>query len=84
MKIMKVKVLGIQNVDYVSRKSGNPVKGVTLHASYKDSQVEGEAVNGIFISDNLGVACLSEIRPGMTVNVEYNPRGYVSDVTICK
>ena len=25
---MKVKVLGIQSVDYVSRKTGNPVKGL--------------------------------------------------------
>ena len=35
---MKVKVLGIQSVDYVSRKTGNPVKGVTLHSAFKDAQ----------------------------------------------
>ena len=50
---MKVKVLGIQSVDYVSRKTGNPVKGVTLHSAFKDAQVEGESVSSIFVSDNL-------------------------------
>ena len=52
---MKVKVLGIQSVDYVSRKTGNPVKGVTLHSSFKDAQVEGESVSSIFVSDNLNL-----------------------------
>ena len=62
---MKVKVLGIQSVDYVSRKTGNPVKGVTLHSAFKDAQVEGESVSSIFVSDNLNLKCISEIRPGM-------------------
>ena len=81
---MKVKVLGIQSVDYVSRKTGNPVKGVTLHSAFKDAQVEGESVSSIFVSDNLNLKCISEIRPGMLVYVEYNNRGYVCDLAICK
>lgn len=81
---MKVKVLGIQSVDYVSRKTGNPVKGVTLHSSFKDAQVEGEAVSPIFVSDNLRLDCVSSIRPGMLVDVQYNNRGYVCDLAILK
>ena len=81
---MKVKVLGIQAVDYISRKTGNPVKGTTLHSCYKDAQTTGDAVSGIFVSDNLGISCISEIRPGMMVDVEYNNRGYVCNVAICK
>lgn len=81
---MKVKVLGIQSVDYVSRKTGNPVKGVTLHTTYKDAQVQGDATGNIFVSDNLGIPCVPEIRPGMMVNVEYNNRGYVAGLEICK
>ncbi len=80
---MKVKVLGIQSVDYVSKRTGNPVKGVTLHSAFKDPQVRGEAVDGIFISDNLGLA-LSDIKPGDFVDVETNFRGYVTNVTVCK
>ena len=74
---MKTKLLGIQTVDYVSRKTGNPVKGVTLHCSFKDPQVEGEAVDGIFVSDNLKLPCISELRVGQIVDVTYNNRGYV-------
>lgn len=81
---MKFKVLGIQSVDYVSRRTGNPVKGVTLHSCFKDAQTQGEAVSAIFVSDNLGISCLPEIRPGMTVNVEYNNRGFVAGLEICK
>lgn len=81
---MKVKVLGVTAVDYTSKKTGQPVKGVTLHSSFKDAQTQGEAVDSIFISDNLGLSCVSEIRPGMMVNVEFNNRGYVAGVEICK
>lgn len=81
---MKVKVLGIQMVDYVSRKTGNPVKGTTLHSVFKDVNVSGQAVSGIFVSDNLGISCISDIRPGMEVDIQYNNRGYVCDVAICK
>lgn len=81
---MKVKVLGIQAVDYVSRKTGNPVKGVTLHSVFKDPQVTGEAVSSIFVSDNLNLSSVGQIQPGQVVNVEYNNRGFVCDVEICK
>lgn len=79
---MKVKVLGIQNVDYVSRKTGNPVKGTTLHCSFPDAQVQGDAVESIFVSDNLRIDCISKIKPDSAVNVEYNHRGYVCNVTL--
>lgn len=81
---MKVVVLGVQTVDYVSRKTGNPVKGVTLHAKHKDSQVVGEAVTNIFISDNLNLPCIPDLAPGQIVDVEYNNRGFVCDARIQK
>lgn len=79
---MKYEVLGVQALDYTSRKTGNPVKGVTLHVKYKDSQVSGEATGNIFISDNLGIDCVSDVRPGSRIDVEYNNRGYVADLSI--
>lgn len=81
---MKVKVLGLQTVDYVSRKSGNPVKGITLHAVFKDSQVTGDAVGNIFISDNLNLACAKQLAVGQIVDVVYNNRGFVCDAIIEK
>jgi len=78
---MKVKVLGIQNVDYTSKKTGNPVKGTTLHCCFPDAQVRGEAVDNIFVSDNLRLDCVLNIMPGDMVDVEYNNRGYVCNIT---
>ena len=46
--------------------------------------MEGESVSSIFVSDNLNLKCVAEIRPGMLVDVEYNNRGYVCDLAICK
>lgn len=81
---MKVTLLGVQMVDYVSKKTGNPVKGVTLHAKYKDAQVTGEAVDSIYVSDSLDLPCIPELKPGQIVDVSYNNRGYVCDVVIQK
>lgn len=74
---MKAKILGIQNVDYVSRKTGNPVVGVTLHTSFSDAQTLGTAVDKIFISDNLHLPCIKDLSIGQIVDIEYNNRGFV-------
>lgn len=79
---MKMKVLGVQSVDYVSRKTGNPVKGVTLHCAYKDSSVQGDMVEQVFISDSLDIKDIANVRPGVSVDVEYNRRGYVANLAI--
>lgn len=79
---MKYDVLGIQSVDYVSRKTGNPVKGVTLYVKYKDAQVQGEATANIFVSDNLRIPCIADVRPQSVVDVEYSPRGYVAGLSL--
>lgn len=81
---MKAKVLGTQAVDYTSRRTGNLVKGVTLHVSYKDSQVCGDAVSNVFVSDNLAIPGIADVAPGMTVDIEYNSRGYVCGLTVCR
>lgn len=80
---MKAKVLGIQQVNYTSKKTGQPVIGTTLHCSYKDSNTFGEAVDSIFISDNLGLkTVIDSIVIGTLVDVEYNNRGYLNDLAI--
>lgn len=77
---MKYTVVGTQLVDYVSRKTGSPVKGVTIHALCKDSFVNGEMASQIFVSDHLGIDGLYSLPIGCTVDVEYNNRGGVVSV----
>lgn len=81
---MKHKVVGIQLIDYVSKKTGNPVKGVTLHTLCKDSQVNGEMASQVFVSDQLGIEGLLSVPIGSTVDIEYNNRGYVCAVNFVK
>lgn len=80
---MKMNVIGVQQHDYISKKDNRPVRGVSLHCSFDDAMVDGQAVDSLFISDRL--ECFLEVRhvkPGDVVDVEYGRRGYIADVTI--
>lgn len=77
---MKVTVLGIQLQDYTSRRTGNQVKGVSLHVCHPDARVDGQAVESIFISDRLPCyRSMMTMSPGWVVNVEFDSRGSVVD-----
>ncbi len=83
-KIMKAKVLGVQTVNY-TKKTGEPCSGVTLHVCFKDNQVRGEAVDSPFVNDNLGIrSTLDVLQPGQLIDIEYNRRGFVGGITVCK
>lgn len=80
---MEARVLGVQQVNYVSKKTGNPVVGVTLHCASKDPDVVGECAENVFISDNLNIrGLIDSIHPGDIIDVVYNRRGYVADVAL--
>lgn len=81
---MKVTVLGIQKVDYVSKKTGEPVLGTTLHCEFTDAQVEGKAVNTFYFSDRLNLPDLKNVKLGSVVDLEFNYRGYVQGLTLVK
>lgn len=80
---MKARVLGIQHMDYISKKTSKPVVGTTLHCAFRDAEVFGEAVDDIFVSQNLGLKpVIDNITVGTLIDIEYNNRGYVNDITI--
>lgn len=81
---MKANVLGIQKVDYISRRTGEQVLGTTLHVSYCDANVDGLAVDGVFLSSRLNLPVLASLKPGSSIDIEYNNRGYVQNVTLLK
>lgn len=47
---MVKKIVGKQDVDYVSKKTNEPVKGVTLHTVGESSRVKGLEAEQIFVS----------------------------------
>lgn len=79
---MKVKIVGIQKLDYPSRKTGEQVVGTTLHVEFPDSQVDGLAVDSFFISDRLNCPDISRAMIGDMVDIEFNRRGYVQGVSL--
>lgn len=59
-----MQVLGIERVDYVSKKSGNQVKGAYLHLAYDSKRIDGRGVRTEFIGEELasGVALGDDIE----------------------
>ena len=81
---MKAKVLGVQNVNFTNHDTGEVVKGVKLHCTYKDPDVNGDFCEAFFVSDRLGVPGLYDIKPGTEIDFERNRRGKVNSVAIRK
>jgi len=73
-------VEGFKNVSYQSKKTGRQVEGTTIYLSADpiSPDVSGREVKEIYISRQ-NSAYLPEV--GDHVNVFYNERGYIDDVT---
>lgn len=84
---MKKRVVGKQKVDYVSKKTNQPVTGITLHCEcdVNDDRFEGKQVETIFVSSKSPMydQCLA-FPIGSVVNVMYNRWGSVDSVVLDK
>lgn len=78
---MKVTVMGIQPVNYVSRKTNQPVTGTTLHVAYPKKDVEGNAVETVFISSKSEIG-LNGIEVGCSLSMSYNRWGSVDNLEL--
>ena len=76
---MKVEIVGIQGVDYVSRKTNKQVTGTTLHVTYPRDNVEGVVCESIFVSSRSSID-LSGIHVGDIVDLSYNRYGSVESL----
>lgn len=74
---MVCKVVGIKNVDYVSKKSGRNVQGTELHVLYNDNNVAGKAVDKIYCGKNI---VLKDVHIEGEIDVYYNKFGQVDFV----
>ncbi len=81
---MKVQVLGVQRLEFPDEKTGEIVTGTRLHVCFNDAYVNGQAVDKIFINDRLDLSAVSEIKPDMIVDLEYNNRRRLCDVLLCE
>lgn len=78
-----MKVVGKQAVDYKSKKTGNPVTGVTLHCTVPNDRVNGLAVETIFISGKSEQYEAADKLPlGSEIIILYNRYGQVDDIRV--
>ena len=76
-----MKVIGKQNVDYVSKKTNQPVTGVTLHCVGKSDRVNGETAETLFVSSKSPMyqQCV-DLPLGCEIGVSYNRYGSVETI----
>ncbi|MBD5451285.1 MAG: hypothetical protein HDR25_01460 [Lachnospiraceae bacterium] len=82
---MSMKIVGKQKVDYISKKTNQPVVGITLHcvADTNDERFEGKRVESIFISNRslMYEQCLA-FPLETEISVMYNRYGSVESVLL--
>lgn len=82
---MKVELVGIGVLDYTSKKTGQPVQGISLYINYLDPNVMGKVSDSKYLSkdlcDQIGITADS-LAPYIfkEVELELNLRGYVIGV----
>lgn len=76
-----MRIVGKQDVDYVSKKTNQPVTGVTLHCVGKSERVNGECVETIFVSGKSPMfqQCVN-FPLGTEIAVSYNRYGSVETI----
>lgn len=77
-----MKVLGIEPVNYVSKKTGNPVSGQRLHLCYDKKGCDGVAVESFFVRND----AFPDGAPVVSDDVElyFNRYGNVQSVVISR
>lgn len=87
---MKKTIIGVRPVDYISKKTGEPVIGVSLFLTSTSADTFGLVASDIFISASKPCYAAS-IKPfekkindllGTECNVDYNEKGYLDNFTL--
>lgn len=73
---MKYEIIGIENVDYESKKTGKRVEGYRLHVQYLKENCQGFATDVVFITKSL----LEDYTIGDEVEILYNKYGKVASL----
>ena len=78
---MKVKIIGIQKIDYTN-KQGRHISGVNLHSAYEDTKVTGLAVDKFYLPDDF--PNVEKLQVNDTVSVYFNQYGKVDFLALDK
>lgn len=76
-------IVGIEKVDYTSKKTGREVKGTKLHllcaVDEENENVDGQCVESVYVSENVPILGLNV---GDSIEILYNKFGQVTQVNI--
>ena len=72
-------VIGVENVDYTSNKTGRQVQGVKYHCTIEKQSVSGYSVESIYIPLDKAPA---GVVLGTSIEPLYNKFGNVSEIRI--
>lgn len=81
----KVNFVGLQDIDFEDRRTGNQIQGLKLHIIYPDENVMGLKADAKFVSreacKNLGFT-VDSLSPliGKEVEIETNLKGSITGV----
>lgn len=79
---MKVKVIGIQKIDYVSKKTNRHVVGINLHVCYSDTRTEGYSVDKFYLPADF--PNVQKVKVNHEIEVYFNQFGKVDFLASCE
>lgn len=85
---MKYKILGLQEIKFSNKETGEMIEGVKLHmvTDFEEDYVHGHTVLSQFFSnkrffEKVNVGSADQLL-GKTINIEFNQKGKVGDFEI--
>ena len=78
---MKIKVVGIRNVDFTDTRSGDRITGHTIYGLKEDANVVGYEGKKFFIKNSIDI---SNLKVNDVCDVYFNEKGKVDTLTISK
>lgn len=86
---MIAKIIGIEPVNYVSKKTGKEVNGITLYFTYNSGNVWGDKCGDVYVGCDK--PDFEQFKPyvdepkkllGLTAELDRNDRGYVETLKL--
>lgn len=79
---MKITIVGIKNIKFTNKETGEVVEGQTVFFEHEDKYVSGLAVDKCFLSRNRMLVPVPHVPVG--ANLFYNKYGKVEEISVNK
>ena len=80
---MQVKITGIQVIDFTNR-DGEKISGTKIHYAYNEDNVNGMAVDTVFVNNGGSIALPDGLAPNASATMYFNKRGKLTGLQVTK